>query len=199
MLYTLPFIAALIGWLTNYIAVKMLFHPRQEINLLFLKIQGVFPRRQREFADKLGQLVSNELFSAGDLRLLLMEKAASPRVFEILEQRLEELISDKLPDISPLFSSLLNPKITKSLKRTFSRRLNGFVEAVVEGLVSDLDQNLDVHAVVQEKVAAFSNVELEDMLLTVMRKEFRFIELVGAFLGFLIGCIQVLLIMGVNY
>ena len=35
MIYALPFISALIGWFTNYLAIKMLFHPHKEVNLGF--------------------------------------------------------------------------------------------------------------------------------------------------------------------
>jgi len=38
-----PVIAAIIGWGTNYLAVRMLFHPRQEKRILGLSFQGVFP------------------------------------------------------------------------------------------------------------------------------------------------------------
>ena len=58
MSYLLPFIAALIGWVTNFLAIKMLFHPRKEIKILFLSIQGIFPKRQNELADKIGDLVA---------------------------------------------------------------------------------------------------------------------------------------------
>jgi uncharacterized membrane protein YheB (UPF0754 family) len=49
---------------------------------------------------------------------------------------------------------------------------------------------MDVEAVVREKVAAFSSDKLEEMLLGIMRREFRFIERVGAVLGFVIGLVQ---------
>ena len=42
---------------------------------------------------------------------------------------------------------------------------------------------------VQERVNA-SSEKLETLLNELMKKEFRFIELVGAVLGFLIGCVQ---------
>ena len=63
ILYLLPLVAALIGWFTNYIAVKMLFHPKNPKGFLFVKIQGVFPKRQKALAQKLGDLVAEELFS----------------------------------------------------------------------------------------------------------------------------------------
>ena len=67
MIYILPIISAFIGWFTNYIAIKMLFHPKIEKNILGLKIQGIFPKRQKQFAEKLGTLVSKELISFKDI------------------------------------------------------------------------------------------------------------------------------------
>ena len=58
ILILLPIIAALIGWLTNYLAVKMLFHPKLPLQVLGFSIQGVFPKRQKQLADKLGSLVA---------------------------------------------------------------------------------------------------------------------------------------------
>ena len=66
ILILLPIIAAFIGWLTNYLAVKMLFHPRLPLQVLGFSIQGVFPKRQKQLADKLGSLVAEELFSVKD-------------------------------------------------------------------------------------------------------------------------------------
>ncbi|MFM7359781.1 MAG: DUF445 domain-containing protein, partial [Actinomycetota bacterium] len=51
-------ISGFIGWITNWIAIKMLFHPRKPIRVLGLTLQGIFPKNQSQFAQKLGKLVS---------------------------------------------------------------------------------------------------------------------------------------------
>ena len=61
IVFSLPFIAAGIGWFTNYLAIKMLFHPREPINLGFYTLQGIFPKRQKVLAEKLGKVVSQDL------------------------------------------------------------------------------------------------------------------------------------------
>ena len=42
------------GWITTWIAIKMLFHPRKPIKILGLTIQGIFPKNQQQIAEKLG-------------------------------------------------------------------------------------------------------------------------------------------------
>ena len=59
-----------------------------------------------------------------------------------------------------------------------------------EMFLSHLEINMDVETVGREKVEAFSSDKLEEMLLGIMKKEFRFIEWVGAVLGFVIGLVQ---------
>jgi uncharacterized membrane protein YheB (UPF0754 family) len=56
-----------------------------------------------------------------------------------------------------------------------------------------LQEKLDLEKIVTAKVAAFSTDKLESMLFQIMSNEFRFVELVGAVLGFLIGLLQVAL------
>ena len=81
LIFLLPIIAGGIGWLTNFLAVKMLFHPRKEINALgLIRIQGVFPKRQAALAEKLGEIVSEQLFSISDVTSKLREVAGSDEI-----------------------------------------------------------------------------------------------------------------------
>ena len=48
--------------------------------------------------------------------------------------------------------------------------------------------------IVEEKVSGFSSDKLEEILFSVMRREFKFVEMVGAVLGFIIGVAQILLL-----
>jgi uncharacterized membrane protein YheB (UPF0754 family) len=59
--------------------------------------------------------------------------------------------------------------------------------------VGNLQNQLDLERIVYEKVAAFSSDRLEDMLNKILTKEFRFVEIIGTILGFLIGVLQVAL------
>jgi len=56
-----PLISAFIGWITTWVAIKMLFHPREPKRFLGITVQGVFPKRQQLVAEKLGQIVAKEL------------------------------------------------------------------------------------------------------------------------------------------
>ena len=98
----LPVIAAAIGWGTNHLAVRMLFHPREEWRILGLRVQGVFPKRQQALAEKLGQLVARELFSMEDVRQHLQGDEFVAHVTATIEGRVDDFLQNNLMEAIPL-------------------------------------------------------------------------------------------------
>ena len=192
--FLLPVLAAFIGWMTNYLAVKMLFHPKEPKKILGISVQGVFPKRQAALAVKLGELVSDELFSAEDVIEHLGDAAKSDRVREALGKQLDAFISSTLVEKLPVLAMVLTPELTETIKSTLIDSFHPMLGNLVDELGNSIRDDLDVKAVVEAKVTAFSSDRLESILHGIMKREFRFIELVGGVLGFLIGCIQMLII-----
>ena len=188
--YLLPVIAAVIGWGTNHLAVRMLFHPRQERRILGLRVQGVFPKRQKALAEKLGQLVARELFSMEDIRKQLQSEEFIAHATKTIEAKLDEFLQTYLMETIPIVSTFLGSDMVAKVKHALVECLAKAVPELGEMFMSHLEKNMDVETVVREKVEAFSSDKLEEMLLGIMKKEFRFIEWVGAVLGFVIGLAQ---------
>ena len=193
ILLLLPIIAALIGWSTNYLAVKMLFHPRLPIRIMGFSIQGVFPKRQKQLAEKLGTLVADELFSVKDIANKLKELATSEESMEQVGKTIEKTIREKLVKSFPMLAMFLTDEMVEKVTNLFKSELHDFLAKSANDLGDKLEKSLDVKELVREKVEAFSSDKLEEILFSIMRKEFRFIEIIGAILGFLIGCTQIAL------
>ena len=190
ILFLLPFIAALIGWMTNYIAVKMLFHPKEPKKFIGITFQGVFPKRQHALAEKLGQLVADELFSISDVSAKIKEFATSDEAMNEVGKRIEMTIRNKLVQAFPMLAMFLSDEMVEKVTGLFKNELKDFLSATSQGMGEKLEENLNVQEMVKERVNAFSSEKLEELLNQLMKKEFKFIELVGAILGFFIGCIQ---------
>jgi uncharacterized membrane protein YheB (UPF0754 family) len=199
-LVALPLIGALIGWFTNYLAVKMLFHPKHPVPLGLFTLHGVFPKRQRALAEKLGRVVSTELFSVDEVTAHIEQRAQSDEVIGLIGDHIEVILRQKLPQVVPMVALVLNDELIETVKTAFIDELRIFISQVTEKLTSSVREDLDVHKIVEEKVLGFSSDKLEEILFAIMKREFRFIELIGAVLGFLIGVGQMwyLVIAGVS-
>ena len=89
-----PFIGAVIGYFTNYIAVKMLFHPYKSFHIGKFRVPftpGIIPKRQPDMAKAIGNAVGNHLFTGGDLENLLISEEAAEKVSDIAVSKLMEI------------------------------------------------------------------------------------------------------------
>ena len=191
LILSIPLISAFIGWFTNWIAIKMLFHPRLPVKVLGLTIQGIFPKRQHQFAQKLGKLVSEELLSFKDIEAKITNGSNLKQVMPIVETHIDNFLRNKLASEMPIISMFIGDKTIEQLKSVFMKELESLFPVLMTSYMDKFKHELDLEAIVTEKVSNFSSDKLEEILQAIMSKEFRFIEVIGAILGFLIGIVQV--------
>jgi uncharacterized membrane protein YheB (UPF0754 family) len=90
-----------------------------------------------------------------------------------------------------MLAMFLTDEMVEKVTNLFKSELQDFLGESAQDLGKKLEESLDVKELVRNKVEAFSSDKLEQILFSIMSKEFRFIELIGAILGFMIGCVQV--------
>ena len=193
MLIVIPVISAFIGWFTNWLAIKMLFHPREPKKILGVTFQGIFPKRQQQFAMKLGKLVSNELLSFAEIEQKISDPANVEKVLPLLETHIDTFLREKLSAEIPMLGMLIGDKTILQVKGVFLKELEELFPVLMKQYMTTLKNELDLEKIVIEKVGRFSSDKLEDILNQIMSTEFRFVEIIGAVLGFLIGLMQVLI------
>ena len=194
MIYTLPFIAAITGWVTNYLAIKMLFHPREKVRLIFFSIQGIFPKRKQLLAERLGQIVAQELFSFKDIKDHFTSTDSAVEINKVLDEKLEDFMENKLKTAMPMLAMFMNSDLKSKIKNTLHEEFQNILPEILSKYTEKLEKDIDIENIVSKKVAAFSSDKLEAILFSIMKKEFKFIEILGGILGFLIGLIQLALI-----
>jgi uncharacterized membrane protein YheB (UPF0754 family) len=190
-LLSIPFISAFIGWFTNWIAIKMLFHPKEPKKILFLTFQGVFPKRQRQFAEKLGKLVSTELLSFKEIEEKIVNPENLKKLMPFVENKVDDFLRRKLSDAFPIISMFIGDSTINQLKTIFMAELEIIFPEMIASYMKNLESQLDLEKIVTEKVYGFSSDKMESILNQIMSKEFKFIEIIGAVLGFIIGLLQI--------
>lgn len=193
LLYLIPFISAFIGWFTNWIAIKMLFHPKKPIKILGITFIGIFQKRQVQFAEKLGKLVSDELLSFQDIESKITNPANIDQLMPQIDAHIDHFLRVKLADQMPVISMFIGDKTIQQMKAVFMTELKELFPGIMKSYMGNLQRDLDLEKIVIEKVKGFSTDKLEQILNDIMSKEFRFIEILGGVLGFLIGILQVIL------
>ncbi|MCC7395503.1 MAG: DUF445 family protein [Planctomycetes bacterium] len=186
---TIPAIGALIGWSTNWLAVKMIFRPIQPRRLLFFRVQGLIGRRQQDLAKAIGRVVGTHLVEHKDV-----VKAMNKLDFEgILGKVLDRGLGPKIQELRslPLIGGFLTEARVGEIRDSIVRGIMTHREEVLDEVERGLAKGLDVPHIVEKKVAAFAIEKLEALILDVANRELRAIVWLGGVLGALIGVGQV--------
>jgi uncharacterized membrane protein YheB (UPF0754 family) len=184
-------LSAFTGWITTWIAIKMLFHPRYPINILGYRLQGIFPKNQRKIAEKLGQVVGTELLSFSDIQQKITSTENLDKLKPEIEKHIDAFLNHKLKDVFPILSKFIGVKTTNQLKEAFMKELETMFPTLMHSYMDHLQHDMNLEQIVIDKVAGFSSEKLEDILISITKKEFQFLEVVGGVFGLLIGIIQV--------
>ena len=185
--FLLVLIGAMIGWITNFIAIKMLFRPYKEINFFFFKIQGLLPKRKNEIGKSIAEVVENELVSIKDIISEIsaddLEKNMSGIIDKILESKLKEEILKNFPMAAFFLSDSMLEKIKGIIKQSILDNKEEMIRAFGESKV-------DIKKIITEKVDGFSLEKVEEIIISLAKKELKHIEYIGAVLGAVIGFAQ---------
>ncbi len=193
LLIIIPLISAFIGWVTNWVAIKMLFHPREPKKILGITFHGIFPKRQQQFAEKLGKLVSAEFLSFDDIEGKISNPENLKKIMPMIENHIDDFLRNRLGTEMPMISMFIGDKTVTKLKESFMKEIEILFPQVMKQYAANLKDELDLEKIVIKKVSGFSSDKLEEVLYQIMSKEFRFVEIIGAVIGFLIGVMQVLI------
>lgn len=190
--WTVPLIGAFIGWITNWLAIKMLFHPRKPIKILFITFHGIFPKNKPRIAQKLGTIVQRDLINFGDIKDRLSDPDALNNFKEEIAARIEDALRDRI-EKSTMASILIPEQLIQSIHKTIVEEIEKNLPQVINNTITKIEEKLNIEEIVTKKVEQFSDEKLEQLLLDITAKEFTFIEIIGGVLGFLIGIIQLLI------
>lgn len=190
-LVTIPVISALIGYITNVLAIKMLFWPRQPVNMGIFKLHGVLPKRQADIAVSIGDLVENRLLSMDDIFDQVNAPYIQDKLIQTVTEMVKERLSSMLPRIVPAkVTQLIGDSVEKVLRQEAPALINQFIASER----AYITQEIHIKKMVEDKINDFDLDQLEAMIKSVSSTELRFIEILGGVLGFIIGIVQVLIL-----
>lgn len=190
-LSAIPLIGAFIGWLTNYIAIKMLFYPRQPKKILFVTFHGIFPKNKSRIATKLGNVVQRDLINFNDIKERLKDSDSLNNVNEEIALRVDDALRNRLEKMG--ISNVIPEQLIAAIHKVIVREIQKNLPTLIDTTISKVESKLNIQEIVYTKVQGFSDEKLEQLLMDITAREFKFIEVIGGVLGFFIGIVQLII------
>lgn len=182
-------IGAVIGWITNVLAIKMLFRPLKPIRIpiLNIELQGLIPKRRLEIAKNISQTIENELISTTEILDEFLTEDRKKELLALIKLRLINVISMKLPLLIP---SAIKGKIIDYINDQIEQEGLPLLDSITEEIVKKVNDGIKIGDMVEKKLNDFDLLKIEEIILGISSKELKHIEVLGGVLGFLIGLIQ---------
>ena len=193
-IYLIPVITAFIGWLTNWVAIRMLFRPRKPWNFCGIRLQGLVPKNQHRFAEKIATIVERELINRHTIQEQLEKVNILPYLDEAVKRLVHHTLANKLKEI-PFLGSFINEGTLASIEGFAKKELHKEAGVLLHHIAANAESHLDVRTIVADKISRFNLHKLEQIVLEVSKKELRVIEYLGGVLGLLVGLVQLALVL----
>lgn len=185
-----PITGAVIGWFTNYVAIKMLFRPYRPVNLLGYKLQGLIPKRRKEIAAGIAKTIERELVSAKDFSAILQgiewKEDVEKAVDEIVEHRLKAGKIKKIPLIG-----LISENLTYHIKYLLTKEVIKHIDEKKDLFVEKFHDKVNMKEMLVTRIDNLDIKRFEALLTDFIARELHHIEWLGGALGFIIGVIHV--------
>ncbi|WP_323751799.1 hypothetical protein [Marinobacter sp.] len=187
---SIPVIAALIGWGTNWLAIKMTFYPLEFIGKPpLLGWQGIIPSKARKMAaisvdatiSKIGTV--QEIFEQIDPNVL------AAHIIYTVDPRIEEYVDELMLREHPTFWENLPSSARKLVYERVRKATPHLVDNLVQDIATNIEDLLDIKGMVIDRLAKDKRL-LNRIFLECGDVEFRFIINSGMYFGFLFGLIQ---------
>lgn len=181
-------IGGLIGYITNVVAIKMLFKPYEPIKipLTNIEIMGLIPKRRAEIAKNVAETVKRELLSEEDIFNGIIKDEDKAEIAGYINLKVSNIIAEKAIFL-PL--SLVN-KINGYISDIVEKEVGNAIDDLSSSFIEKAKNRVDIEKIIEDRINEFDIEYLEEMTVRIAKKELKHIEVLGLLLGFLIGIIQ---------
>jgi uncharacterized membrane protein YheB (UPF0754 family) len=188
--WVLPVFGGVIGLCTDWLAIKLIFVPREPVRVGRVIFQGKFQRRRAEVARQYGELIATEVLTVQNLLDAVLRGPRADRLAALVEQMVSSAVDAQVPLAFAGGTRLREMKhaaATKALEQLpdTARYAEGY-----------LTEAMDVAKVIEQRMLALTPLEFEGLLRPAFRQDEWKLIAVGGVIGFLVGELQVLLMLG---
>lgn len=195
--WIMPIFGLVVGGATDWLALKMIFHPREPKRFLGLVTwQGLFHRRRKQIAADYGRLIAEEVLTADAVVEAMLTGPRSDRVFQLVQHEVQKVIDEQTSIAKPFVVLTVGSRRYQEMKASAAQlAMSRLRDAVMPaaGYASDV---LDIGNTIASKMQLLSPMEFEELLRPAFKQDEWKLITVGAIIGFLVGELQVLVMLG---
>lgn len=194
--WVIPLFGGFIGWFTDWLALKMIFYPKEPTRYLGLFTwQGLFLKRRAEVSERYGQLIAREVVTPRNVIDAILRGPLSDHLFAMVQRQVQRVVDDQAGIAKPFVVFAVGSGRYQEMKRRVAEETMKRLPDTLRHVEKYAAEAMDLERTLAGKMQTLSADEFEALLHPAFQQDEWILITVGAVLGFIVGEIQVQLML----
>ena len=187
----MPAFGLFTGWFTDWLALKIIFNPKEPTRYLFFEWQGLFLKNRKEVAAEYGRLIAKQIITPDKIINAVLRGPLSDRIFLMINKEVKKLVDDQVGIAKALVVFAVGSRQYQEMKEVIARKVMERLPETMKHMEAYAADAMDLERTVVEKMQQLTPVQFEGLLRPAFQQDEWILITVGAVLGFLVGEMQV--------
>ncbi len=188
----MPAFGLIVGWFTDWLALKLIFNPREPIRILGFQWQGLFLKRRKEVAADYGGLIADEIITPRKVLEAVLRGPLSDRVFAMVRKQVQAAIDRNTGPVRPLVVLAVGSARYQEMKRSITAKVMQRMPETMLYIEDYARDAMDIRNLLVVKMQQLDEVKFEELIRPAFEQDEWILISVGALLGFVMGEVQAL-------
>ncbi|WP_091457586.1 DUF445 domain-containing protein [Actinokineospora iranica] len=194
--WIMPIFGGITGWLTDWLALKMIFLPRAPKRFLGLVTwQGMFQKRRMEVARDYGDLIATEIMTVANVMEAVLTGPKSDRLYAKIHREVQRAIDTQASLAKPFVVAAVGSRRYQEMKQEAARAAIERIPDTIRHIEGYATGALDIRNTIIRQIQQLTPLQYEGLLRPAFRQDEWKLIAVGAIIGFLVGELQVLVVL----
>ncbi len=194
--WTLPLFGLLVGYATNWLALRLIFQPLNPRRIGPFTFQGLFLKRQNEVADIWCGIVTEEVLTLRNIAGAMLDGPRSAHTHALLRRHIRQAIDEVVGIVKPMVLLTVGVDEYVALKEAGSGKAIEAGRLALDDPAFNADRAQIVKAMMVERMRALSSAEFQNLLRPAFQEDEIKLIALGGVLGLLAGVGQLVFVFG---
>lgn len=195
--WTLPIQGVIVGYLTNFLALNMIFRPLRPRKFGPFKYQGLFLKRQDEVSKSYAHLVASHILTPANIMEQILYGKAADEIFGIVQKTVASAVDKTANLAKPVISFAVGSERYDQMKKYAVAKMTNLIPESSKKLEEYFEQAMDLENTMYDRMRKLEPEEFEAILRTAFQEDEFLLILIGAALGAAVGLGQGLYMLSV--
>jgi uncharacterized membrane protein YheB (UPF0754 family) len=189
--WIMPVFGLVTGFVSDYVALTMLFAPRYPRRILGIRLHGVLHAQRDEITRNYARIIADDIFSPEALIHEVLAGPGSDRLMTMVRNEIIAAIDAEAGIVLPVVNLVVGTERYRAIKEAIAARAAALTPAMMGSMGDYADRTIDLEQTLIDKMGQLTNEQFESIMRPIFKDDEPLMVTVGAVLGFLVGELQV--------